>query len=58
MKIKEILKGNAHKLMNLRMPVKETDAINAILEVVHDLQVCCEHLEKAADKDSDIAEDP
>ena len=38
--VTDVLLGNIGKLENIRIPVKEVAAINAINEVVHDLRVC------------------
>ena len=46
--VTDVLLGNIGKLENIRIPAKEIAAINAINEVVHDLNVCVEAIQADA----------
>lgn len=48
MTITEVLQGNINKLGNLHVPAKEVELFKSINEVIHDLAVCVEAMNRAA----------
>lgn len=53
MTIADVLIGNINKLDNLKIPAKEIELFNAIIEVSHDLKVCVQAMQEAKDRETE-----